>query len=160
MDKTPRPATARDLKKVIKSLNDNNVEYLLIGGYAIQSHGFVRTTTDIDILVPSNKKTGEKLIKALLVLPDKSAKDIDISWFEEKDTIRLADEVVVDIMFNACGKTYEDLKKYAESVEIDGLPIITLNLEGLLLTKQTHREKDFPDRVILEKAVKKLREKK
>jgi len=53
MDKTPRPATARDLKKVIKSLNDNNVEYLLIGGYAIQSHGFVRTTTDIDILVPS-----------------------------------------------------------------------------------------------------------
>lgn len=44
MDKTPRPATIKDLKQVIKSLNDNKVDYLLIGGYAMQAHGYIRTT--------------------------------------------------------------------------------------------------------------------
>ena len=156
---TSRPATIEDLKKVIKSLNDNKVDYLLIGGYAIQAHGYIRTTTDIDILVPADKITGEKVIRALLVLPDKRAKDIDLSWFEEKDTIRLADEVVVDIMFNACGETYDSLKKYAETIEFDGVQIRTVNLEGLLLTKKTLRDKDIPDRIVLKKALEEQRKK-
>ncbi|OGS44530.1 MAG: hypothetical protein A2539_01380 [Elusimicrobia bacterium RIFOXYD2_FULL_34_15] len=157
---TSRPATVEDLKKVIKSLNDNKVDYLLIGGYAIQAHGYIRTTTDIDILVPADKTTGEKVIKALLVLPDKHAKNIDLSWFEEKDTIRLADEVVVDIMFNACGETYDSLKKYAETIELDGINIRTVNLEGLLLTKKGFRNKDIPDRLVLKKALEEQQKKK
>lgn len=157
---TPRPATIEDLKKVIKSLNDNKADYLLIGGYAIQAHGYIRTTTDIDILVPADKITGKKIIQALLVLPDKSAKGIDLAWFEEKNTIRLADEVVVDIMFNACGETYDSLKKYAETIEFDGIQISTVNLEGLLLTKKGYRDKDIPDRIILKKALEEHRKKK
>ena len=156
---TPRPATAEDLKKVIKSLNDNKVDYLLIGGYAIQAHGYARTTQDIDILIPADKATGRKVIQSLLVLPDKFAKDIDLSWFEEKETIRLADEVVVDIMFNACGQTYNDLKKYEETVEFDGIPIKTINLKGLLLTKQSYRDKDIADREMLKRALEEQQEK-
>ncbi|MBI5574415.1 MAG: nucleotidyltransferase [Elusimicrobia bacterium] len=159
MELESRPATLEDLKKVIKSLNDNNVDYLLIGGYAIYTHGFERTTRDIDILVPLNKINGEKVIKALLVLPDKCAKDIDLSWFEEDAVIRLGDEIVVDIMFNACGETYDSLKKYAETIEFDGIKIRTVNLEGLLLTKKGLRDKDIPDRIILKKALEEQRKK-
>ena len=155
MERESRPATFEDLKKVIKTLNDNNIDYLLIGGYAIFAHGFERTTKDIDILIPQEREIGEKLKKAMLVLPDKAAKDIEISWFEEKETIRLADEFVIDIMFNACGKTYSELKKYAETIEVDGIPIKTVNLKGLLLTKQSPREKDIPDRLVLEEALRK-----
>ncbi|MEW6041666.1 MAG: hypothetical protein AB1633_09105 [Elusimicrobiota bacterium] len=156
---TSKPATIEDLKKIIKSLNDNQVDYLLIGGYALQAHGYIRATTDIDILVPADKTAGEKLIRALLVLPDKRAKDIDLSWFEEKDTIRLADEVVVDIMFNAGGQTYETLKKYSETIELDGISIRTVNLKGLWLTKKGLRDKDIPDRLILQKALEKEKKK-
>jgi len=153
-EKTSRPATIEDLKKIIKSLNDNDVDYLLIGGYAIQAHGYIRATTDIDILVPPDKKEGEKIVRALLVLSDKSAKKIDLSWFTEKETIRLADEVVVDIIFNACGETYDSLKKYSETIEFDGIPIKTVNLEGLLLTKKlSYRSKDIPDAEILKQAL-------
>lgn len=56
----------------------------------------------------------------------------------------MADAFVVDIMLNACGETYETLQQYAETVNLDGLPIHTINLEGLLLTKQTLRDKDTP----------------
>jgi predicted nucleotidyltransferase len=152
-EETSRPATLQDLKNLIKSLNDNNVDYMLIGGYALYMHGLYRTTTDIDLLVPQQKETGEKLIKALLALPDKAAKDIDLAWFTEGDTIRLADEIVVDIMFNAAGESYESLKEYMEVIDIEGIPIKTVNLEGLLKTKQTLRDKDTADKLVLAQAL-------
>jgi hypothetical protein len=92
-----------------------------------------------------------------MVLPDQAAKDIDPAWFDEGDNIRVADAFVIDIMLNACGQTYETLKQYAETVDLDGVVIHTTNLEGLLLTKQSMREKDVSDRIILERALESLR---
>ena len=154
-----RPATLEDLKKLIASLNKQNADYLLIGGYALFAHGYHRATTDIDVLVPANKDAGKRIKAALMVLPDQAAKDIDPVWFEEGENIRVADAFVVDIMLNACGETYETLKQYAETVDLDGIPVRTINLEGLLLTKQTTRDKDVSDRIILERALKIFREK-
>ena len=69
----------------------------------------------------------------------------------------MADAFVVDIMLNACGETYETLQQYAETIDLEGLPVRTINLEGLLRTKQTLRDKDIADRVILERALEMLR---
>lgn len=41
------------------------------------------------------------------------------------------------------------MKQYAETVDLDGIPIHTINLEGTLRTKQTLRDKDVADRIIL-----------
>lgn len=157
MEEYSRPATLEDLKTLIRELNQKNVDYLLIGGYALFAHGYHRATTDIDVLVPATQAAGEKIKEALMVLPDQAAKDIDPAWFEEGENIRVADAFVVDIMLNACGETYETLKKYAETVDMDGLPIRTINLEGLLRTKQTLRDKDISDRIILERALETFR---
>lgn len=126
---------------------------MLIGGYSLYTHGLYRTTTAIDLLVPQEKETDEKLIEALLILPDKAAKDIDLSWFTQGDTIRLADEIVVDIMFNAAGESYESLKEYREVIDLEGIPVKTVNLEGLLKTKQTLRDKDISDKLVLSQAL-------
>ncbi|MCF6237172.1 MAG: hypothetical protein L3J70_12515 [Gammaproteobacteria bacterium] len=56
-----RPATLEDVKKVVRSLNKNNAEYILIGGYALFSHGYHRTTEDIDLLA-SNSSAASKAI--------------------------------------------------------------------------------------------------
>lgn len=159
MEEYSRPATLEDLKTLILSLNRQGVGYLLIGGYALFAHGYHRATTDIDVLVPATLEAGEKIKQALMVLPDQAAKDIDPAWFEEGENIRVADAFVVDIMLNACGETYETLKGYAETVDLDGIPVRTINLEGLLLTKQTMRDKDISDRIILERALEMFREK-
>lgn len=157
-DEYSRPATLEDLKALIASLNAQAVDYLLIGGYALFAHGYHRATTDIDVLVPATQEAGIKIRSALMALPDQAAKDIDPAWFDEGENIRVADAFVVDIMLNACGETYETLKQYAETVDLDGVPVRTINLEGLLLTKQTKREKDVSDRIILERALEALRE--
>ncbi len=153
MEEYSRPATFDDLKMLIRSLNEQGVDYLLIGGYALFTHGYHRATTDIDVLVPATRQSGERVKQALMVLPDQSGKELDPSWFEEGEAIRVADAFVVDIMFNACGETYDTLKHYAETIEVDGVPVKTINLEGLLRTKQTVRDKDVSDRIILERAL-------
>ncbi len=155
-DQYARPATLEDLKRLIKSLNEQKVDYFLIGGYALYAHGIYRATVDIDFLFPSTEETGRKVKEILMLLPDKAAKDIDPAWFKDTETIRLADEFVVDIMLRAAGNSYDNLKKYMEIIEIEGLPVKTLNLEGLLLTKKTPREKDLIDRYQIEKALKKF----
>ena len=119
-----RPATLDDLKKVIQSLNENRAEYILIGGYALFSHGYHRATEDIDLLVPDNSTSSKPIINALLVLADKESANIDSAWFDEGENIILADEVVVDL---------------------EGVWVKTLSLEGLIKTKQSERDKDMMD---------------
>ena len=157
MENYSRPATLEDLKALINALNTQDVEYMLIGGYALFAHGYHRATTDIDVLVPATIESGKKIKQALMVLPDQAAKDIDPQWFAEGENIRVADTFVVDIMLNACGETYETLKQFAETIDLDGTPVRTLNLEGLIRTKQTMRDKDKADREILERALQMLK---
>jgi predicted nucleotidyltransferase len=153
MDEFSRPAGLDDLKLLLRALNDHGVEYMLIGGYALAAHGYQRATTDIDVMVPATLQTGQRVKQALMVLPDQAARDIEPEWFEEGENIRVADAFVVDIMLNANGQTYDTLRQYARTVDLDGIPVRTVNLEGLLLTKQTMREKDVADRIIIERAL-------
>jgi predicted nucleotidyltransferase len=153
MDRAARPATVEDLKRLAKALNDEGVEYLLIGGYALFALGYQRATTDIDLLLPRSPQTAEKVKRALLVLKDGAAKDLDAAWFADDETIRVADEIVVDLMFNACGETYASLLPHAVTIDVDGILIRTLDLEGMLKTKQSGREKDRLDRLAIERAL-------
>ena len=148
-----RPASLEDLKTLVESLNRQQVDYLLIGGYALFVHGYHRATTDIDLLVPATEASGSKVKAALMVLPDQAARDLQPEWFTEGDNIRVADAFLVDIMLNACGETYDTLKQYEMTVDLEGIPVRTISLEGLLRTKQTMRDKDVADRHVLERAL-------
>lgn len=155
--KVSHPASVDDLKLLLRALNEQGVDYLLIGGYALYALGYQRGTVDIDIVLPPTREQGERAKRALLLLPDGVAKDLDPDWFAEGETIRVADAFVVDLMFNACGETYASLVPYAITIDFDGIPVRTLNLEGLLKTKQTTRDKDRLDREILERALGELK---
>jgi predicted nucleotidyltransferase len=154
-----RPATITDLMNLIKSLNGKGAQYILIGGYALYAHGIHRATEDIDILVPANREAAQPIIEALMMLPDKTADELEPEWFDEGENIRLADEFVVDLILSTCQQTYDTLKKYTEVIEVDGIPITTLNIEGLLLTKQSMRDKDVMDRKSLEHILNRMNQK-
>lgn len=157
LENTARPASVADLKLLLKALDSHGVDYLLIGGYALYALGYQRGTVDIDIVLRPTVAQGERVKQALLLLPDGVAKDIDPAWFSEGETIRVADAFVVDLMFDACGESYESLLPYAVTLDFEGVSLRTVNLEGLLRTKQTTREKDRMDRLILERALQQTR---
>ena len=150
---TARPASVDDLKMLLQAFNAHGVDYLLIGGYALYALGYQRGTIDIDVVLRPTLEQGELVRNALLLLPDKVAEELSPQWFTEGETIRVADAFVVDLMFNACGETYESLQPHAVTIDFDGVAIRTVDLEGLLKTKQSSRDKDKLDRIILERAL-------
>ena len=157
MARAARPATVEDLKRLIEHLNREGVDYLLVGGYALMALGYQRGTTDIDLLLPPDVETGKRIKRALLYLPDKAANGLESEWFAEGETIRVADEFVIDLLFTACAESYESLLPHAVTVDLEGVAIRTVDLEGLLKTKQSVRDKDKLDRMVIERALAEFR---
>ena len=158
-NKTARPASVDDLKMLLQAFNSYGVEYLLIGGYAMYALGYPRGTIDIDVVLRPTLEQGELVRSALLLLPDKVAEELSPQWFTEGETIRVADAFVVDLMFNACGETCESLQPHAVTIDFEGVAVHTIDIEGLLKTKQSSREKDKLDRIILERALAEFKKK-
>lgn len=157
MEEFSRPATLADLKLLLRSLDERGVDYLLIGGYALAAHGYQRATIDIDLLVPGNVASGQRIKDALMVLPDQAARDLEPKWFADGENIRVADVFIVDLLLNANGQSFDTLSRYAQTIDLDGIPVKTVSLEGLLLTKRTMRDKDAVDRIVIERALEALK---
>ena len=67
--------------------------------------------------------------------------------------VRVADEIVVDLMKAACGIAYKEASRHVDLVEVDGVPIPFANPELLLRMKDTYRDKDKLDRAFLARLV-------
>jgi len=67
--------------------------------------------------------------------------------------VRVADEVVVDLMALACGIDYETASKDATSITIDGVAIRVASPGTLIRTKNTVRPSDAADRRYLEELI-------
>ncbi len=128
-----------------------SVQYVLVGGQAVRLNGFVRATEDIDILLPSSIDNGRRVIRALDFLP--SAKELNPAWFEvppgEPENIRVADDLLIDLLFAANGHTYESLQDHVRVVTVENVEVRTLDIDGLLKTKTDYRDKDRIDREAL-----------
>ncbi len=144
----PRP---EDLAKICAALNREGARYILIGGFAVIARGLARPTKDIDLLIDASAENVERVKRALAVLPDNAACEVGADEVQRYDVIRVADEVVVDLMASACGVTWEEAAADAEILELDGVEIPIAAIETLIRTKQTIRPHDAADREFLER---------
>ncbi|MCC6683429.1 MAG: hypothetical protein IT445_21240 [Phycisphaeraceae bacterium] len=55
----------QDFKEFLKLLNAKRVEYLLIGGYAVNAHGYHRLTQDIDVWIAMLPENARRVVEAL-----------------------------------------------------------------------------------------------
>jgi hypothetical protein len=149
----PRDPESGDLLRICQALNDSGAKYIVIGGMAIVYHGFNRGTEDIDLLVERTADNISRLKKSLSILPDNAVAEMVDSDLETYGTVRIADEVVVDLMSSACGIDFAEASSMIEETEIEGIRIPFANLELLLKTKQTVREKDEIDRLFLRRLI-------
>ena len=116
-------------------------------------HGFPRATEDIDLLISSTPDNFNKVKESLLILPDQAAKDLLLSDLDQYIVVRVADEIVVDVMKSACGIEYPEAENEIEWVEIDHVPIPFASASLMLKLKQGVREKDVIDRKFLEQII-------
>jgi hypothetical protein len=139
------------LLQLLARFQSEGVQYILVGGHAVRLNGFVRATEDIDILLPSSLENGRRVIRALDFLH--SSQDLDPEWFAvppgDPENIRISDDLLIDLLFAANGQTYEALQPHVRTLEIEGVTVSTLDIEGLLKTKTDYRDKDRIDREAL-----------
>ena len=155
-----RPATWEDVKRLARYLEEAGVEYALIGGYALAAHGMVRQTEDIDLLVDPSVDNSRRWIMALSRLPDGAARELaaepDVFAAQKSYAIRINDEITVDVLPAAAGASWEALRGYVEVVELEGVKLRVLGLEGLLKTKAGDRPKDRMDAETISRALQAL----
>ena len=144
-----REPTLEDLVKLCRALNGAEARYLIVGGFAIRAAGLTRNTMDIDLLVEIGQDNEYRVIQALMTLPDQAVREIKPGEIAEYGVVRVADEIMVDLMKSGCGVTYAEAIQDAVYREIEGVRIPFASPQTLWRMKQTHREKDIPDRLFL-----------
>jgi hypothetical protein len=149
-DSPPRPPRETDLIGLCKALNEQGARYIVVGGMAVIHHGFLRATEDIDLLLERSRDNQARVFAALEILSDKAVRQIKETDLDQYTVVRVADEIVVDLMLSACGLSYDDAVDQIESQDIEGVTIPFPTLALLLRMKQTYRDKDVIDRKFLE----------
>ena len=157
MPEYTRPATWEDVKQLARYFDEAGADYAIIGGYALAAHGLVRFTEDIDVLVDPAATNSPRWIVALSRLPDGAARELavspDVFAEQQRYAIRINDEITIDVLPAAAGHGWDELKGHVVALEIDGVRIKVLDLEGLLKTKEVPRPKDQADAEAIRRAI-------
>lgn len=136
-----------------QALHDQGVEYVLIGGAAMALHGFPRMTRDIDLFLPVDPGNNARLLKALAAVPNSRAalKQLSRKYLDQGYSTAFEGDIAIDLLFVAADHTFADLRPHIQRIDLDGVPVQTLDIDGMLMSKRTTRESDVPDRIKLER---------
>jgi hypothetical protein len=128
---------SKDFKEFIELLNENNVRYLVIGGYAIAFHGHPRYTKDLDLWIWPDKNNVEKLLKVL--------SDFGFSGFNyKKENFLNPDNIVqlgvppnrIDLLTDLTGVDFDTCYSSRIEITVDDLKITLIDLEKLKKNKK------------------------
>ncbi len=138
-----------DFRDFIDALNKNQVEYLLVGGYAVILNGYRRTTGDLDIWVNVTPENHQKLISAYLSfgLP---TLDISEENFLNNDELEVftygVPPVSIEVMKVVKGCNFEEAYRLSNIFNEDGLIIRFIHIDTLIQAKKAAgRFKDLDD---------------
>jgi hypothetical protein len=141
-----RSPEVEDLVALCAALNREGAKYVLIGGFAVILHGWVRATKDIDLLVETSEENFLAVQRALATLPDNAVAELEADELLRYPVVRVADEIVVDLMAAACGIGYDEaISVGVETEEIEGVQIPIAGKELLIRMKDTVRGSDAAD---------------
>jgi hypothetical protein len=136
----------KDFKEFIELLNRNKVRYLVIGGYALVYHGYVRTTNDIDIWIDIRKDNIKNVLKALDDFGFSSL-NIKAADFAPNQIIQLGHPPNrIDLITTPAGIDFETCYVSKEQITIDNIAVNIIDLENLIKTKKASgRTRDLAD---------------
>jgi Nucleotidyltransferase of unknown function (DUF6036) len=138
-----------DFHDFISALNDNEVEYILVGGYSVILHGYSRTTGDLDIWINKEKENYFKLVKAF--------EEFKMPVFDMTEENFLKNPEVnvftfgrppssIDIMTDVKGLNFEETFKTSSIIEVEDLKVRLIHRDQLLQAKRASgRYKDLDD---------------
>ena len=145
-----RPPVEADVVALCRELNRLGARYVVVGGFAVIAAGLPRLTADVDLIVAADAENEAKVFAALSILPDNAVRELQPGELQQYNVIRVADEILVDLMRSAGGIDYDEAAKDVVVHEVGGVPIPFASPRLLWRMKVvTHREKDAADLIFL-----------
>lgn len=146
--KKPQPSGgifSQDFIDFLKLLNEKEVQYLIIGGWAVIFHGHSRFTGDIDIWINNDADTAQRILKAVNSFGFTSLKLKEEDFTRDRQVIRFGNPPYrIDIII--ASTDFENAWKKRIRKKIDGIFAYFVNLDYLLkLKRAAGRPKDLDD---------------
>jgi len=128
---------SQDFKEFVVSLNDNQVRYLVIGGYAVSLHGYPRYTKDIDIWIDMSPENARRMVEAMEQFGFGSLG-------LQADDFQAPDQIIqlgyppnrIDLITTPPGVEFEPCYTSRVEVEIDDVKVNFIDLEHLKQNKR------------------------
>jgi hypothetical protein len=141
-----------------KSLNHFGVKYIMVGGVAVNLHGYSRTTKDIDVWI-KDTRDNRKLLG--LAFAEFGYDEIDLEEFQfipGWTDFYIGSGIVLDVLVEMVGiegYTFDECLHISSIAEIEDVPVPFLHINQLIANKKAvNRPKDQIDVIELEKIVK------
>lgn len=136
-----------DFKEFLSLLNDNNVAYLVIGGYAVGYHGYPRATNDMDIWVAIDPTNADRIVKVLQQFGFDTPDLTPALFLKEKNIIRMGfPPMRIEITTSISGVDFTECYEKRVVDAIDNVEINIIDLHHLKINKRAcGRLKDLND---------------
>lgn len=139
----PPGETPLDAERILRALADHGVDYVLIGGLAVQTHGHVRTTNDADLIPAPNPANLKKLAAALRSLDARvlnagqEGVEIDAGMLPRATIWQFASrDGGIDVMHEVPGgRSYDELSARALHVRLGDVDVPVVSLDDLIQMK-------------------------
>lgn len=134
-----------DFREFLKLLNSHEVEYLLIGGYAVNYYGYARATIDMDVWIRISPENAPKLTEAIQKFGFSQVRDQ--LFLEPGKVIRMGvPPLRIEIQTSVSGIDFAECWRNRTAAEIDGVPVNLIGLADLKANKKAcGRYKDLAD---------------
>ena len=136
-----------DFKDLLVLLNEQKVEYLIVGGFALAFHGAPRFTGDIDVFVRPHPENARRIMSALAAfgfnLPGLTAED-----FHSPDkVVQLGmPPVRIDLITSISGVSWEEAAAHKVAGKYGDVPVFFIGREQFIANKRASgRKKDLAD---------------
>jgi len=136
-----------EFKRLLSALASNHVEYLVVGGYAVIYHGYVRTTGDLDIWVALTVENAAKVESAIRSLGF-NPPGLKAAWFARRGSVlRIGQEPLrFDIINDLDGVTFAECYARRITTTLEGVEVSLISLPDLKTNKRASgRNKDLAD---------------
>lgn len=139
------------LQDVFKSLHENDVRYVVIGGIAAVLHGVPRATFDLDVLIEATPENARRLLDSLLQAGLGTASLTDVEELLANEITIFRDRVRVDVQTSTPGIDFAEVWKSRKIITYQGQDFFILSKEDLIASKRASgRPVDLEDARLLE----------
>ncbi|MHB0964037.1 MAG: nucleotidyltransferase [Gemmatimonadaceae bacterium] len=142
----------RDFRDILVAFNHADVDYLVVGAYAVAAHGLPRATGDIDLFVRCAEDNAQRVARALALFGAPPHLSVAQDFTRPNMVVQIGVEPVrIDIMTSISGVEFAEAAATRVLHAVDGVEIPCIGRECLIRNKRASgRKRDLLDAEWLE----------